>query len=447
MKRFPSAAFVFILTCALPLAGRTQVSAPRDVVQAQVRQEYPSLFELYRHLHSHPELSFHEQQTAARLADELRQAGFEVTTGVGRVGVVGVLRNGAGPTVLVRADMDGLPVKEQTGLPYASAVVAKDDQGKETPVMHACGHDVHVTCLVGTARVLAQLKDRWHGTLVLIGQPAEEYGGGAQAMIADGLFKRFPRPDFGLALHDSAELPAGVLGYTPGYSAANVDTVEISVHGVGGHGAYPHKTKDPVVLAAQIVLALQTIVSREVQPGEPAVVTVGSIHGGTRPNIIPDEVRLQLTVRSYTDAVRRQTLEAIKRIVRGQALAAGLPEDRLPAVKVADDFTPAVYNSPELTEKLVGVFTTWFGQTNVVKRKPSMGGEDFGEFGRTEEKVPICMFVVGGVKPEAIKESEQTGNPLPSLHSPLWAPLPEPTITTGITAMAAAVLELMGKAK
>jgi hippurate hydrolase len=434
------------LICSLCLSLRAQTPpACRPLVQTRVDAEYPSLFELYKYFHAHPELSFQEQQTSARLADELKKAGYEVTTGVGKYGVVGILRNGAGPTVLVRSDLDGLPVKEQTGLPYASTATTKNAQGQEVPVMHACGHDIHMTCLTGIARVMAQLKDQWQGTLVLIGQPAEEAIGGARAMLADGLFQRFPRPAVCLALHDNAELAAGTLGYLAGYSMANVDSVDITVHGVGGHGAYPHKTKDPIVLASQIVLALQTIVSREVQPTDPAVVTVGSIHGGTKHNVIPDEVRLQLTVRSYTDEVRQQILDAIKRIVRGQAIAAGIPEDRLPEVKVADDFTPATYNDPELTEKVVGVFRNWFGPDKVSQRKPSMGGEDFGEFGRTAEKVPICMFTVGGVREDTLKESERTGKPLPSLHSSLWAPVPEPTIKTGITAMCAAVLELMKK--
>ena len=292
-------------------------SSPRDAVQAQVNQDYPTLFELYKNLHSHPELSFQEEKTSARVAEELRHAGYEVATGVGKYGVVAVLRNGPGPTVLVRTDMDALPVKEQTGLAYASSVTAKAPEGEDVPVMHACGHDINMTCVLGAARALAQLKDRWQGTLIVIGQPAEERGGGARAMLADGLFQRFPRPDFCVALHDDSELAAGSIGYTPGYALANVDSVDITIHGVGGHGAYPHKTKDPVVLAAQIVLALQTIVSRAVQPGEAAVVTVGSIHGGTKHNIIPDEVKLQLTVRSYTDEVRVQTLDAIKRIAGG----------------------------------------------------------------------------------------------------------------------------------
>src|SRR6266576_3829810 len=325
-----------VLPMTLPgsLAGAT--SSP-EIVKAKVDQEYPSLLELYKHLHTHPELSFQEEKTSAKVAEELRAAGYEVTTRVGKHGVVAVLRNGTGPTILVRTDMDALPVKEQTGLPYASSVVAKDPDGKDVPVMHACGHDMNMTCVLGAARVLPKLKEAWHGTLVIIGQPAEERGGGARAMLADGLFQKFPRPDFCLALHDDAEIAAGTVSYTPGFALANVDSVDLIVHGIGGHGAYPHKTRDPVVLAAQIILALQTIVSREIQPGEPAVVTVGSIHGGTKHNIISDEVRLQLTVRSYTDEVRQHTLEAIKRISRGLADAAGIPPDRSPVVTVEDE--------------------------------------------------------------------------------------------------------------
>jgi hippurate hydrolase len=430
--------------CCVPLHAQTATTI-REQVQARVEQEYPNLFELYKYLHSHPELSFQERNSSAKVAEELRKAGFEVTTGIGKYGVVAVFHNGSGPTILVRSELDALPVKEKTGLSYASEVIAKDRQGQEVPVMHACGHDVHMTCLVGVARVLPQLKERWHGTLVLIGQPAEELGGGARAMLADGLYQRFPKPNFCLALHDNAEIAAGTLGYTPGYASANVDSVDIIVHGVGGHGAYPHKTKDPIVLAAQIILALQAIVSRETPPSEPAVVTVGSIHGGTKHNIIPDEVRLQLTVRSYSDTVRQQTLESIKRIARGQAMSAGMPDDLMPEVIVEhDDFTPTTYNDPELMAKVVSVFKTWFGEARVIQRKPPMGGEDFGEFGRTPEKIPLCMFAVGGVSPEVLKECEQTGKTLPSLHSSLWAPVPEPTIKTGITAMTAAVLELMG---
>jgi hippurate hydrolase len=440
---FQAAVIIALSLGCFGAAGQSPTAVPAPV-KTGIEREYPTLFELYKHLHAHPELSFEEEKTSELVASELKNAGYEVTTKVGRHGVVAVLRNGNGPTVLVRTDLDGLPVKEETGLPYASKVIAKDPQGHEAPVMHACGHDIHMTCAVGVARILAQMKDRWHGTLVIIGQPAEERGGGARAMLADGLFTRFPKPDFCLALHDDAELAAGTIGYTPGFALANVDSIDVIVHGVGGHGASPHKTKDPIVLAARIVVALQTIVSREVRPGEPAVVTVGSIHGGTKHNIIPEEVRLQLTVRSYTEEVRQQTIAAIKRIVRGEAIAADIAEDRLPEVILGDDFTPATYNDPELTERLVRVFEGCFGEANVIKRKPTMGGEDFAEYGRTEHKIPICMFVVGGVSLENFKKAKDTGVALPSLHSAYWAPDPAPTIKTGITAMIAAVLELMG---
>lgn len=419
--------------------------AARNVVESRLQQELASLLELYRHLHANPELSFHEEKTSERIAEELRKAGYQVTLRVGGFGVVGVLSNGAGPTVLVRADLDGLPVKEQTGLPYASAAVAKDESGKEVPVMHACGHDIHMSALVGVARILMQIKDQWKGTLVLVGQPAEERGSGARAMLKDGLFTRFPKPDFCLGLHDKADLPAGIIGYIPGFAFANVDSVDVTVRGVGGHGAWPHMTKDPVVLAARIVLALQTIVSREIEPGQAAVVTVGSIHGGTKHNVIPDEVKLQLTVRSYTDAVRKQTLDAIKRIARGEAITSGVPEDRLPEVTLGDEFTPATYNDPALTERLAKVFKSWLGDQNVQPVKPVMGGEDFSEFGRTADKIPISYFWVGGVKREVFDEATRSGKTLPSLHSAFWAPDPEPTIKAGVLAMTAAVLELMGK--
>jgi hippurate hydrolase len=425
-------------------SARANAGTTLPAIQSRVEREYPGLFQIYTNLHAHPELSFQEEQTAARLATELTQAGYQVTTGIGRRGVVAVLTNGAGPTILVRADMDGLPVKEQTGLPYASTVTAKDPQGKEVPVMHACGHDIHVACLVGTARVLAALTNQWRGTLVLIGQPAEEIGSGSRAMLADGLFQRFPRPDFCLALHDNPELPAGTVGYTPGYSHANVDSVDITVRGIGGHGAYPHKTKDPVVLAAQIILALQTIASREAKPEDPVVVTVGAINGGSKNNVIPDEVRLQLTVRTCSDESRRRTIESIKRIARGEALAAGMPEDHLPEVKHSDSHTPALFNDPPLAERAAKVFRDCFGETNVIQRQPGMGGEDFAEYGRVSPKIPICMFSLGAANPTAVAESRRSGAALPSLHSSLWAPDPEPTLKTGVIAMSALVLELAG---
>jgi hippurate hydrolase len=292
---------------------------------------------------------------------------------------------------------------------------------------------------------LTKLKDHWKGTLIMIGQPAEEKGAGARAMLKDGLFTRFPKPDYCLALHVKADLPAGSIGSVEGYAFGNVDSVDITIRGVGGHGAWPHQTRDPIVLAAETVLALQTIVSREIPPGEPAVVTVGSIHGGTKHNIIPDEVKLQLTLRSYTDEVRQQTLAAIQRITRGLAAAAGIPEDRLPIVTVKDEFTPATYNDPALTRRVAVALKDWLGDGNVIPAKPVMGGEDFSEYGRTNDKIPICMFWLGAITAESVRESLRAGKSLPSLHSSQFAPDPEPTIKTGVTAMTAAVLELMEK--
>jgi len=423
----------------------TTGAALRPQVQSRVDAEYASLFEFYKDLHMHPELSFHEERTSKQLAGQLRALGIEVTENVGGFGVVGVLRNGNGPVVLVRADMDALPVQEQTGLPYASKATTKNEHGHDVPLMHACGHDMHVTCLVGAARVLTAMKDRWQGTIVFIGQPAEERVAGARKMIADGLFTRFPKPDFCLALHVSSDLPTGTLGYTEGFALANSDSMDIVVYGAGGHGAMPHKTKDPVVLASQIVLALQTIVSREIDPTEPAVVTVGSIHGGSKHNIIPDEVKLQLTLRSYSDAVREQQIATIKRITRNLALAAGLPADRAPKVTVAPEGAKATYNDPPLTQRLVRTFGEWFGKDALKPRKPMMGAEDFGLYGRTTDKIPICIFWLGSVNPKRVAEAERAGEPLPSLHSPLYAPVPEPTIKMGVTAMTAAVLDLLGK--
>jgi amidohydrolase len=413
--------------------------------RALVERECGDLLELYKHLHANPELSLHEARTATRLAEELSRAGFEVTTDVGGNGVVAVLRNGSSPTVLVRADMDALPVKEQTGLPYASTVKTTNDQGQQVSVMHACGHDMHMTALIGTARVLKELRERWQGTLVMIGQPAEERGPGSKAMLRDGLFTRFPRPDICLALHVGPEVPTGSIGYTEGYALANVDMVNITVRGLGGHGAYPHQTKDPIVLAAELVLSLQTIVSREIPPGESAVVTVGAIHGGTKNNIIPDEVRLQLTVRSYTENVRQQLLAAIKRKALGMAIAAGIPEERMPIIEGGTECTPAVYNDPKLTQRLEGVWRLWFGAEKVQAVKPVMGAEDFSEYGRTAEKVPICIFWLGATDPQALQLANANKTPVPSLHSPLFAPVPEPTLMTGVIAMTAAVLELLGK--
>ncbi len=329
-------------------------------------------------MHTHPELSFEEVQSAARMAKELQGLGFEVTTKVGLTGVVGVLKNGPGPTVLVRTDMDALPVTEATGLPYASKVRTRDKEGKDVGVMHACGHDMHMTCWVGTVRVLAGMKKEWHGTLVFIAQPAEEIGAGARRMLQDGLFKRFPRPDYCLGLHCDSRTAHGHVAYAEGLLCANVDTVDITVRGKGGHGSAPQTTIDPIVLAARIVVDLQTLVSREINPADPAVVTVGSIHGGTKHNIIPAEVKLQLTVRSLKDEVRQHLLEGIQRIAKAAAQRPRAPE---PIIHVdLDDFTPAVYNNPPLARKTTDIFREVLGKDKVHDMGPVMGGEDFGLF-------------------------------------------------------------------
>ncbi len=435
------------LPSLLPAAG-SALSAPDDVkslVAQKIDADYASLEALYKHFHANPELSLMEEKTAARLAAELRAAGYEVTEKFGGTGIVGVLKNGAGPTLLIRTDLDGLPVTEETGLPYASTTRVTSLSGTEVSTMHACGHDVHMTVFTGTARLLAALKDRWSGTAVFIGQPAEEIGTGARSMLAAGLYRQFPTPDYAIAIHDSATLPAGTVGIREGFVMANVDSVDITVRGRGGHGAYPHVTIDPVVLAARIVVALQTIVSRETRPVEPAVVTVGSIHGGTKHNIIPDEVKLQLTLRSYSDQVREHTIAALRRICRGEAIAAGVPEELMPLIAIKDEFTPATYNDPTLTRRVRTSLETWLGADKVTTIDPEMGGEDFSQFARTVEKVPACMFRIGAVDPAKVAESQRTGGPLPSLHSSKFAPLPEPTLKTGVTALTAAALDLLAK--
>lgn len=416
----------------------------RDAVARKIDTEYASLESIYRDLHANPELSFMEVRTAGILARELRALGFEVTEKVGNTGVVAVMRNGAGPTVMLRADMDALPMEEKTGLPYASKGIAKTLSGADSPAMHSCAHDMHVTSLIGAARVLAALKERWSGTLVLIGQPAEEIGAGAAAMLRDGLFTRFPHPDFVLALHVGGDAPAGSIGYIEGPTYANVDSVDILVRGVGGHGARPHSTRDPIVLSSQIVLALQTIVSRELKPGTPAVVTVGAINGGTKHNIIPDHVKLQLTLRCYDDAVGAHLIASIRRICDNLGRAAGLPDDLLPVVSVDEaQRTPVTINDPALTRRLVGVFRQWFPEDSVVAGEPATYGEDFSRYSRTPRQVPACIFWVGGSDPAAIAAARSRGEPLPSNHSPFFAPMPEPTLKAGVTAMVAGVFELM----
>jgi amidohydrolase len=435
------------LLAALSLASlRLPASAaPTSSVQELVDKDYPSLESLYKDLHLHPELSLQEEKTSARVAAELRAAGFEVTDKFGGTGVVGVLRNGPGPTVLIRTDMDALPVKEETGLPYSSEAHMLNLSGKDVPVMHACGHDIHMTVFVGTARTLVALRDQWSGTLVLIGQPAEELGVGARNLLTAGLYRQFPKPDFAVGLHDDTTIPTGSVGFAEGYFTSNADSVDIVVRGVGGHGSRPDVTKDPIVLSAQIILALQTIVSREIRPGDRAVVTVGSINGGTKNNIIPAEVKLQLTLRSYSPDTRVHLVAAIRRICRGEAIAAGLPEELMPVVTVIDAGADSIFNDPALTRRVRAAVTRSLGADHVEDLEPQMYSEDFSQYGRTVEKVPICFFSIGASDPEKLAESRRSGIPMPSLHSSKFAPVPEPTIKTGIKAMSAAALDLLAK--
>jgi amidohydrolase len=432
------------LMAAVSMLASAPVRA--DSLKDAIAADMPSLMDIYRDLHSNPELSGEEVRTAAKLAAEARRLGYTVTEKVGGTGVVAVMENGEGPTVMLRADMDGLPLEEKTGLAFASKVQAKTRQGNDTFVMHACGHDTHMTGWVATARQLAARKAEWSGTLVMILQPAEETGEGAMAMLEDGLYTRFPKPDYALAFHDAAGAPAGYIGYAPGFALANVDSVDIQVKGVGGHGAYPHTTKDPVVLASRIVGSLQTLVSREIDPQDPAVVTVGSFQAGSKHNIISDEALLLITVRSYGDATRAKLLDGIKRIARGEAIAAGIPEDRMPVVTLREaEFTPATYNSPEFSIEMAKLFETRFGKDRVVQSKPVMGGEDFSRYRRADENIKSMIFWVGGVPMAEYQASVAEGTKLPSLHSPFWAPDAETVITTGAEALTAATLQIMKK--
>jgi hippurate hydrolase len=457
---------VVVMTCVL-LAGSGPVAQPAQptpsahelkspvlppgwvkdrlaVVDKRLDAEIVNLVELYKYLHANPELSLMETRTAARLAEEVRKLGYDVTEKVGGTGVVAVLKNGPGPVVLIRTDMDALPIVEQTGLPYSSTVRTKDGAGNEVGVMHACGHDVHMACWVGTARVLAALKDQWSGTLVLVAQPAEEIIAGARKMLEDGLYTRFPKPDFALALHADPLAPAGVVSFAEGLALAASDTIDIVVKGKGGHGAAPHLTVDPVVLAARIIIDLQTIVSREVNPIDPCVVTVGSIHGGTKHNIIPNEVRLQLTVRTTKTETRDHVLKAIERVIRAAAAGARAPE---PEMRVnLEQYTPPTLNDGPLARRCAAVFREALGADNVRPRPPVMGAEDFGRF--SEGKTPIFMYFLGTVAEDKFLASKQPGGaPLPGMHTDGYAPLPEPSIRTGVRTMSLAAMHLMPKEK
>ena len=401
------------------------------------------ILSLYKYLHANPELSWQEDKTANLLSGMLEGYGFDVSRGIGKKGVVAIYENGEGPTLMIRADMDALPVEEKTNLPYASKIKSINRFGVEVPVMHACGHDIHMAVLIGSANELVLRKKEWSGTLIMILQPAEEVGQGSLAMLNDGLFERFPRPDFNLALHVGSNGPAGSVGYHLGYAMANVDSVDIIIKGVGGHGAYPHTTVDPIVLSSQIVLALQTIVSRKINPLEPAVVTVGSIHGGFKHNIIPDEVRLQLTLRSYSDEVRNKTITNINRIVRGQALAAGVADDKMPIVLLKDEHTPALYNDPDYSNRVLNFIRAEIGSENVHEVPAVMGGEDFGRYGKQDPRIPSFLFWLGGTSKEDWIKYKKGEITLASIHSPFFAPIPGPTLSTGVKAMTSSAIGLL----
>lgn len=423
------------LALALVACAANEASAAGNTTVDAI---YPRAEALYIDLHRHPELAFHEQRTAATLAARVKALGFEVSTGVGGTGVVAILKNGAGPVVMLRTELDALPIEEKTGLPFASTATTKNDAGDTVFVSHMCGHDLHMAAWVGTAEIMAQERARWHGTLMLVAQPAEEIVAGATAMIRDGLFTRFPKPDFALGVHDEMSLPAGVIGFHPGYFRANSTGLDMTVYGKGGHGAYPQNAIDPVVIAARIVLGLQTIVSRENNPNDPAVITVGSIHGGSASNIIPDQVKLQITVRSLDPEVHKRLLAAITRVSKGEALAANAPRDPLIEIKSNTD---AVYNDPELTQRMVTAARAALGVDHVVEMPAQMGGEDFSQFGLAGVKA--VLLHVGAVHAAKLEAARKSGIPLPGVHSPLWAPEREPTLKAAIAAETAILLDLL----
>jgi amidohydrolase len=436
--KYPAAVLAALFASAVNGAGQTAAVTPTI---AEVDAIYPDIETFYIDLHRNPELAFQEVRTSGKLAAFTKALGYDVTTGVGKTGVVAVMKNGPGPTVMLRTELDALPVEEKTGLPFASTVIGKTATGQSTPVMHACGHDIHMSAWAGTARWMAEHKDRWHGTLMLIGQPAEESGsGGATAMLKDGLFTRFPRPDFALSLHDDDTMPAGTIGYHPGPFRSMADAVTIVVHGRGGHAAMPMNTVDSIVLASRIVLALQTIVSRENNPIDPVVITVGSIHGGTTGNVIPDEVRLQLSVRTYTPEVRRKTLAAVRRIAKGEAMAAGAPREPDVITRGDEAGEPIVYNDPALVARLAAALKTGLGD-KVVPMPPKMTSEDFGQYWIIG-KVPSALLHIGAVNAEKFAEIQKTGIPGPAPHSPEWAPDREPTLKGAIRAEVTELTEL-----
>ncbi len=462
MKRFLLASTAFLSMAGLSLTGGAYANDLSDAVAA----DYDYVFDLYKHFHANPELSFKESESAARMIAELEGLGFTTTQGIGDkwtkkkakadagevyegvagYGFVAIMENGDGPTLMIRADMDALPLEEKTGVSYASTVVSTDYKGQQAPVMHACAHDSHMAIMVGTARRLVAMKDQWSGTLILLGQPAEEIGLGALAMLEDGLYKKFPKPDYVLATHTSGWDSAGDVTYTSGFALANVDSVDIYIKGIGAHGSAPQFSKDPIVIGAQIVNALQTLVSRELDPLDSGVVTVGSFQAGYKHNIIPDAAHLQITVRSYEDNVREKLLNGIRRIAKAQAVSAGLSDDMMPEVVIESDYTPSTYNNPEMTTRVMAAISKSVGEDRVYERPPSMGGEDFSRFGRTSDDIPTVIFWTGGSDPVAMTAAREGKGVAPAAnHSPFFAPIPEPTLKTGVHALTAGALELLSE--
>jgi len=427
-RKIHAFAFVIAATAAPPLHAQTA---------AEIDGYYPDLHTLYQDIHRNPELGFQEVQTAAKLAARLKALGYEVTTGVGRTGIVGLLRNGAGPTVMLRTELDALPVAEKTGATFASTVVTRNLAGATVPVMHACGHDLHMTAWMGTAKWMVEHRQQWHGTLMLVGQPAEESGGGAAAMLKDGLFERFPKPDYVIGIHDDDTMSAGTIGFHPGPFRAMSISPTVTLFGRGGHGAMPYNTIDPVVMAARTVMALQTIVSRENNPMDPVVLTIGSIHGGTQANVIPDEVKLELNIRTYTDEVQKRVLAAVARIVKAEAAAAGAPRE--PSITMTES-GHVVVNDPTLTRRVAAALQKALGTQQVIEMPAKMTSEDFAEYGRTG--VPSVLLHIGAVNPAKLAESRRTGIPVPAPHSPEWLPDLEPTLKAAIRGETVALLDL-----
>ena len=438
-----------LLAATLILASTVHAQQP----STSIEQQLPGLIATYKTLHQHPELSHHEEWTAAYLATALRKLGFTVTEHIGKYpdgtpadGIMAVLTNGPGPRLLLRTELDALPVTEKTNLPYASTVTTKNDAGQQVGVMHACGHDLHITTILGTAQQLVAQKSKWHGTLMIVGQPAEELGDGARAMLTDHVYDRFGRPDFVLAEHDVSDIAAGQVGVVSGPFKSSATSLDVLMRGIGGHGAKPEQTKDPVIMAGEFLVMLQTIVSRQNSPQQPAVITVGHIVGGTKRNIIPDEVLMELTMRSFDDAQRDAMIADVQRIAKGIAIAGNVPEDRMPIVTISkSEYTPVTFNDPALADKFRAVAKAALGPRNLVETKPSMASEDFGEWALPDHSVPIFCFWLGASDPAKVAESERTGIPLPATHSPNFAPIPEPSLRAGITAMTAMSLALLNK--